>query len=845
MDPETRKHRGSDLKRPTMSAWSRRGFLSSIVAAGAGLTWPATFRITSATAQETPAPPAPTHAALPPPAGQEASYEWYLPQYTDPAIYTPIGLPADPAETGVSPTGELVYANDVVIQGGNFTSRQIEGTPYSRNSLSFALYDGSRIVPFGAGEPARQTLDQGYFPIVVTTWSHGELAIREVSFSEPLRGADYQSGLESTLAWAVLEVTNHGGAVKPLVLLAAHMGEEENLTRDHIYDRGAVLARGVERPDGDHLPPSALFSAQFPPGFSAEYHAVFPPSAAPPAIEARLALLQSHSGLFNVLVIRGDLTPGQTARIVLNRRFDFPGTWYWSPILQPLVAPEDLTGRSANKVLESARATWSGYRQKVSRFVTPDETLNNIVGKAMLDGYFLTKRWNGRYIVFDSVTYRCQWDDSSTKWFYALDLMGDPPTAERLLDTVFERQGKRKPEGTRTHEGCFSDVTNTTRDGSDASWTACNGWALWAMAEHARLNHDPAWVAKHKQQILAGCDWIRRERRFSAEKPGNPCAGLIYGKFVCDMPNQGTVSGVGHFTYTDSISYLGLHDMGKLLAECGHPEGEPLLAEAELYRKDIVAAIDRLTDKSQDPWYIPWILSAPKYVDRYLYDAAGPINLAMGGVLPRDNERIQHVIRWIIERTHHGSLEETTAGVKIAGEGGMFYSQDLAIVLLELDRVEDFLRIFYTLLASNISHETFTTCEWRSNTQPHVHSISSLIRMYRTMMIQERDGALYLLQGTPRRWMEQGKEVKITEAPTWYGPLSLHAASELQAGTVRVQLTLPERIGSVPVHLRLRLPPGSAIRSVQVNGSAYTNVAGEWIVLKGFTGKAEIVVRTV
>ena len=96
----------------------------------------------------------------------------------------------------------------------------------------------------------------------------------------------------------------------------------------------------------------------------------------------------------------------------------------------------------------------------VSRFTTPDAVLNRIVDKGMLDGYFLTKRWNGQWIVFDSVCYRCQWDDSSTKWFYALDLMGDHATASKLLDTVFARQGKRKPAGMRTREGCFSDVTN-------------------------------------------------------------------------------------------------------------------------------------------------------------------------------------------------------------------------------------------------------------------------------------------------------------------------------------------------------------------------------------------------
>lgn len=62
------------------------------------------------------APPPPAHAAFPPPVGQEASYQWYLGQYTDPTMFTPVGLPADPAETAVSPHGALLYAN---CQGRN------------------------------------------------------------------------------------------------------------------------------------------------------------------------------------------------------------------------------------------------------------------------------------------------------------------------------------------------------------------------------------------------------------------------------------------------------------------------------------------------------------------------------------------------------------------------------------------------------------------------------------------------------------------------------------------------------------------------------------------------------
>jgi len=92
------------------------------------------------------------------------------------------------------------------------------------------------------------------------------------------------------------------------------------------------------------------------------------------------------------------------------------------------------------------------------------------------------------------------------------------------------------------------------------------------------------------------------------------------------------------------------------------------------------------------------------------------------------------VIRWNIDRTYKGSPEASATA-------NMFYSQDLACVLLEQGRVEEFLRMFYSILAANVSQETLTTCEWRSNTQPHVHSISSLVRMFRTMLIQERDGS--------------------------------------------------------------------------------------------------------
>lgn len=753
----------------------------------------------------------PLRIATPPPPGEEASYEWYRRQYTDPSVFAPIGPPADPAETLVSPGGQLLMF--------------LNGRVFPTTALIFGLCEGTHAVPMGTGSAARQSLEDGYLPIVVTEWNRGDIKIRETAFAEPLQGSSYESGLESTLAWAVFELINAGKEPCDVTFFAAQPVAGKKPQTELIWRDGVVLENG-----------SARWSARVPSGFAAEFQRAWSEDGNARSGPNPSGFVKA-GGLSNALLVRGRIEGVGSARVVFNRVVDFPGAMYWTS-RPATVSADELTSPSADEAHQRARSTWKSLSEGVSRFNTPDDFLDRIAAKAMLDGYFLTKRWNGQYIVFDAVNYRCQWDSSSTNWFYALDLMGDHRTAARLLDTVLTRQGERKPAGTRTREGCFSDVTNILRDGSAASWASCNGWALWAMAQHARLVNDRSWLSAHRKKILDGCEWIIRERQFSKEQPDNPCRGLVFGKFVCDMPDQGGVGGVGYFTYTDAINYMGLHLMGQLLSEWGDAEGQRLVDEAELYRRDIVAAVERLTDRSRDPWYVPWALHAPKHEDVYLNGVCGPINLAYGGVLGRDDPLIGHVVRWNIDHTHQGSLETSATA-------NMFYSQDLAVVLLEQGRVEEFLRMFYAILAANVSHQTLTTCEWRSNTQPHVHSIAGLIRMVRTMLVQERDGRLYLLQGVPRRWLEQGKEIKIARLPTWYGDISVHCISNVGSSrNVRVRLEIPDRLGAVPLRLRLRLPGGLRLAGVTVNGKTRGGIDGEWVVLAGLKGSVDVVART-
>jgi len=68
---------------------------------------------------------------------------------------------------------------------------------------------------------------------------------------------------------------------------------------------------------------------------------------------------------------------------------------------------------------------------------------------------------------------------------------------------------------------------------------------------------------------------------------------------------------------------------------------------------------------------------------------------------------------------------------------------------------------------------------------------------------RRRDDGLYLLQGTPRRWFEQGREIEISSAPTNYGELSLktHSGHPTQRSCGSM-FQIPQRPGPTPLHIK-------------------------------------------
>jgi len=75
-----------------------------------------------------------------------------------------------------------------------------------------------------------------------------------------------------------------------------------------------------------------------------------------------------------------------------------------------------------------------------------------------------------------------------------------------------------------------------------------------------------------------------------------------------------------------------------------------------------------------------------------------------------------------------------------------------------------------------------------------------------------------LLFATPRRWLEDGKQIHLERAPSAFGPLAIHVESHLSQGEVIVQLDLPGRNQPKQTWLRARVPDGWKVVAVRAAG---------------------------
>jgi len=321
----------------------------------------------------------------------------------------------------------------------------------------------------------------------------------------------------------------------------------------------------------------------------------------------------------------------------------------------------------------------------------------------------------------------------------------------------------------------------------------------------------------------------------------------------------------------NSKAWRALRDLSAVLAEIGETaEAEHYAQVAREFRPNVLTAIQRSANHSTDPPFVPVAL----YTNEPAHDPICDVrigsywNIIIGytigsGIFPPGSPEENWIPRY---QEQHGGLF-----MGMLRSGGMsntwwnteyklnpLYGTRYALDTLRRDDVERSLVSFYGMLAQGFTRDTFICGEGASilpsdprgrlvslppNSAANAHALS----MVRYMLVQDWDldddgkpETLRLLFATPKRWLEDGKAIKVERAPTAFGPVSIHLSSELQKGKVVTELDLPQRNEPKRILLRARVPDGWKITSARAGDRNLKVDDAGTVDLSGLKGKTRV-----
>jgi hypothetical protein len=415
----------------------------------------------------------------------------------------------------------------------------------------------------------------------------------------------------------------------------------------------------------------------------------------------------------------------------------------------------------------------------------------------------------------------CEKALNAFKWSNVYQLIacdeGDIKGGEGVYDWFYMRDGAYQVMA--LEEGGFMDSARRAmkqylREQKDTgrfdSWTGqfdSNGIAQWVLWQFSKITGDKAFLAETYPAMRRAADFTSRTRR--ENKHGSPYAGLLT---LSGNDGENYVKGDHHIVGFDFWNLRGMlctADAARILGK--GDEANALLAEAADYRAAIEAAWKRLGVPHFPP---SWEkedadLTRPGNHGTHWGNTE---NLWPTELFPLKDPRVLALNEEVRQR-HGGGFTEGTihwTGPRNYNLGILHTYMSTYTTMGSLARGEDeqVVQDFYWfLLHSTAAHAFSEGVNWKerastSDTIPHVTSAAMCSIMLRHMLIHERGDELDLLAAVPDWWLEDGKEIRIENAPTHFGPMSLIVRGT--ASGVRVELTPPRR--DKPGKIVLRLP---------------------------------------
>jgi hypothetical protein len=379
-------------------------------------------------------------------------------------------------------------------------------------------------------------------------------------------------------------------------------------------------------------------------------------------------------------------------------------------------------------------------------------------------------------------------------------------------------------------------------------------------------------------RMKANAEWILRQRRLLAHNL--PAGQRLWSQGLQPAHVVTPDSLSMHMQYYESEAYywLAVRSMAEMLGRIDRAEGARLAAEAEAYRKDLVAAIDRSIALTpvvavRDGTYHSFIPFAPYvrgfaagawgwrrcqgHVGAIYWDtvqSADPL-VSPAGLLSPGDPRVQGHLDVLEDRL---LLENEKVASRTPGfdaEKNWFdraswqYQCGLerhANIHLAANDAPNFLRSMLNQYAVDIMPGEYTFREHTTAGPPDkLFEESCFLERFRMMLVMEEGNVLWLARATPRAWLEQGKRIAVRNAPTHFGNVGYEIVSDVEHSRLTATVSLPSRTPPREVVLVLRHPNSTAIAAVKANGKNWANfdAARGWVRLRGLSGEARLEVN--
>ena len=522
----------------------------------------------------------------------------------------------------------------------------------------------------------------------------------------------------------------------------------------------------------------------------------------------------------------------------------------------PLIQSPDIAALAALDFERERKATgdyWRRVLNQSARLITPEPVLNDFyraVAGHLLINCEIEPGSDRRFARVGSLKYGV-YGNESCMMVLDLDRRGYHRVAENCLDTWLHYQGTvGLPGDFDSTNGVLYGATGYEAGG----YNQHHGWILWTLAEHYRFTRDDAWLRRAAPGIISGADWIIRETARTADRH-DLAQGLLPPGDLEDIGDWWT------WLSTSCYTWRGLDGAAWALEQIHDPNAPRIRAAADAYHKNLVDHFLAASARSpvvrlRDGTAVPQIPSYVQRRGRSFGWICETLEGAMHLIITRAIEPKSVQAQWILKDYEDNLFLSDQFGYTLDdfdkywfGRGGMSMQACLLLdveVYLYRDDVKQALRAMFNAIAlnhfpdvhMNTEHALPEMGDWLGDVYKSSDE-ANVCGWLREIFVREDGNTLLIGQAVPRNWLKPGAKCGIENTATYFGNTSI--IYQGAPASITAKLQGPTRNPPREIRLRFRTPGEKPLATVTVNGHSWKKLGGDWVILPGNIGKAEII----